>query len=161
MSNTRTEHAIRTVRSLTGDSRLHVPPHNVSRDEKVHRWHTRDTAVVARSHGEERPAIPLYRRDHGDCRVEDPAHLIAALVSALAVLDTTPEPAPAEEPWDNALPQAVAECMAGRESPEAGLATRWLQQNENSEVVWSAINRLCDEFERLAARAETDAVSDA
>lgn len=52
--------------------------------------------------------------------------------------------------WDNALPQAIAECLADREEPEVDLTVAWLKEHENDDVVWTALNRLFDQFQQLA-----------
>ncbi|MDO4254372.1 MAG: hypothetical protein Q4C81_04380 [Kocuria sp.] len=53
--------------------------------------------------------------------------------------------------WDNELPKAIAECLADREEPEAARAAAWLKEHESDDQVWSAINRLFDDLQELAA----------
>lgn len=56
-----------------------------------------------------------------------------------------------EDGWDNELPKAIAECLADREEPEAARAAAWLKEHESDDQVWSAINRLFDDLQELAA----------
>lgn len=66
--------------------------------------------------------------------------------------DDEPEPEQTRaHVWANALPEAIAECLADREEPAAEHAATWLKVHEDDGAVWSAINRLFDELQQLAA----------
>lgn len=63
---------------------------------------------------------------------------------SMHIAETTPG-------WDKALIQAMAECLADRENPEASATAEWLRAHENEASVWSAIDRLFGDLQQLHA----------